>query len=319
MALKIYRQFGWTFLRSTVVPSIFCLSSIAFVLSYVLPSLATTKDASSVTTQMSEVVANLGLGLIVGGPLFLIGIGYTSSVVVRLVSDFLVGNPVNLEAAQKEAIKLTPKLFLINLWELFVSLSGIVISVGMMLIGGWVSSVTPETDAWAGVLVAIGSLGLVAGFAVALGVVGNHALSPAIAVIEGPNTEKMSARATAKRSRSLIKQVPFHGSGWGTVINLYALLALLAGIEFSGIYASAAILGLRGHLETVFAGLPFSGLLLTGADLIPAFFVVWTLIPIWATTMTIVYYDRRIRIEGFDIEALASEISQGGRANRFDA
>jgi hypothetical protein len=49
-------------------------------------------------------------------------------------------------------------------------------------------------------------------------------------------------------------------------------------------------------------------------DLIPPFLIIWTLLPVWASVITIVYYERKIRLEGYDIDVLASEISRSSRA-----
>jgi hypothetical protein len=57
---------------------------------------------------------------------------------------------------------------------------------------------------------------------------------------------------------------------------------------------------------------------IAGVDLLPYYLAIWTLIPVWATTLTVIYYERRIRLEGFDIEAMASQIKTDDRASRFN-
>ena len=68
-AIRIYQQLGWSFLKATVVPSLFIVAALAFIIDYVLPSFFTTKDASNLTTQFGEVAFAVGLAIVVGGPL----------------------------------------------------------------------------------------------------------------------------------------------------------------------------------------------------------------------------------------------------------
>ena len=53
--------------------------------------------------------------------------------------------------------------------------------------------------------------------------------------------------------------------------------------------------------------------------LLPYFLSLWVTIPVWAVTVTIIYYERRVRLEGYDIEALAQDVWHPNREDRLRA
>jgi len=305
-ALRIYQRLGLTFLRLTVAPALLCLASVGFVQNYVLPDLFTTNGKGNGAQFMGEIAGALGLAVFVGGPLFLLGLSYTSSLVVHLVSDYMLGNQPDPEAAAETARNVLPRLFLVNLKELCLSLSGIIASTCVMGVGGYVAKTSADTDATAGIVVGIGALGLILGCFVFLYIVACDALAAPIAVLENAGS-----RLASKRSRKLLKKAGYHLGGASSIWSLYILLLFLSLVLGSGLYLFIELLGIRQHLSDLLSFLPGEQLFLQAFDLLPSFIVIWTLMPVWASVITIVYYERRIRLEGFDIDVLASEIAHG--------
>lgn len=312
MGLRVYQMLGANFLRLAALPSVFCLAGIAFVGTYVLPSLFWTNNPDSIAHQFGEVAWALGLAVGVGGPLFLLGLSYITTAVTLLTSDYMVGNVPNLEAAERTSLRMLGRLFVVTLRELLISLSGVLISLGIMIGGALLKQVTPSTDATAGILVLMGGLGLVAGFFVFLFVIAGHALAAPAAVLED-----LSPSQASRRSKELLRAVPFHGSGTGTLWSLYLLIGFAMLVLLGGIYGSFGILQVEQNVERLTDGFPLQSLILGALNLLPWFLIVWTLVPMWAATVTILYYERRIRLEGYDIEALAQDIARSDRASRF--
>jgi hypothetical protein len=309
-ALRTYQRLGVTFLRLTAGPALLCLAASAFVLNYVLPGLFTTRNASDFIYQIGEVFVALTLALFVGGPLFLIGLSYSTVIVVSLTSDDVLGDEPNVDAALKMAQQRLWTLFRLNMRELFASLSGVFIATIVMLIGAFIASRTAETDVTAGLVTLLGVLGLFAGFFVFLFFIGRDALAPAAVVLENASPVRAAAR-----SRELQKNHPIQGSGSGPVLSVYTLLGFVSLVMLSGMYAIQGMLPI--NVDDFLGQLPFGPLWTEAYNLLPLFITLWTVMPIWASVVTVSYYDRRIRLEGFDIEVLAKEISHG-RASRFD-
>lgn len=311
-ALRVYRSLGWAILRSTVVPTLFCLGAIAFLVEYIVPSLLTTSKASNVNAQVGETALNLLLGLFIGGPLFLIGLSYTTVLVVQIASDYMVGNLTKLEDAQLRTRELLGKMFVVNLREVLLSLAGVGISVALMFVGAILSKGSGDSVWWTGGIVLIGLFGLIGGAIYCLHILGVHSLCAPVTVLEGA-----SPKVAAKRSKELMRTARFQGSGSSTVWSLYCLMFMIGLVLLAGMELAVGLLDGRAHIEGFLAGIPLQGVVLTAFDLLPAFLVTWTIIPIWAATITIIYYDRRIRLEGYDIEALAEDIHRNSRKNRF--
>jgi len=307
-ALRIYQRLGLTFLRLTVAPALLCLASAGFIQNFVLPGLFTTKSGGGAGQLIADVAGALATGVFVGGPLFLLGLSYSSSMVVSLVSDHMIGRIPDTEAAAEKARSVLPRLFLVNLKELCLSISGIVLSTAFMAFGGYLASVTEQTDAIAGVVSVIGLVGLLAGGIVFLYIIARDALAAPVAVLEAA-----SPGLASKRSRELLKKHGYHPSGTGTIWSLYGLLLFIAAVLSSGIYVFAGIFNLEERLGGLLSFVPAEQLFLKAFGLLPSFIVIWTLIPIWATVITIVYYERKIRLEGFDIDILATEIQRSNR------
>jgi len=308
-ALRIYQRLGLTFLRLTAAPALLCLASIGFIQCFVLPELFLTNANASGGQMIEDVSGALATGIFVGGPLFLLGLAYSSTMVVSLVSDYMIGATPDPDAAASAARSMLPRLFLVNLKEFCLATSGIVVSACWMAFGGYLTSVTRQTDAVAGVVAGTGLIGLAGGGLLFLYVIARDALAAPVAVLEdaGP-------RIASKRSRELIRKQAYHPVGTGTIWSLYLLLAFIAAVLMSGTWLFAQILSLTDRLSALLSFLPAEQVFIRAFELIPTFLVIWTLTPVWATVITIVYYERKIRLEGFDIDLLASEITRSNRA-----
>jgi hypothetical protein len=311
-ALRVYRQLGWTFLSLTLIPTTFCLAGVAFVLEYVLPSLFVTHHAANVGAQIEEAATSLTLALVVGGPLFLIGCSFTCSLVIHLTSDFIMGNPLSGERAMKTAVGSLGALFVVTLRELLISSSGIIAASVILGFGALLSSGNSGSDL-GGFLFIIGGLGLAAGALIFLSVVATHSLSPAVLLLEG-----LSGRKAAKRSVYLLKAQLHHPSGTPYIFVFLLYIGLAGLLEWGSIEIIISSFQVAQHVEGFLSGIPFEGLIESAFSLAPAFVTLWTLLPVFAVCVTLVYYERRIRLEGFDIETLAAETVRPRAANRCD-
>lgn len=311
-SLRLYQRLGLTFLRVTVAPALMSLAAVAFVTEYVIPGLFYSEDGGSFTTHLGQVAVALVLAVFVGGPLFLSGLSYSTALVVSLVSDTTLERPVDLAAAQDAARAAMPRLLVVMMRELIFSLAGIILASVVMLLSEWMSTVMPETDIWTGVVALVGVFGLGGGGLIALWVLSiDGVVAPATIL------ENLSARQAGKRSRELMKKARIHGSGTSTVWNLYTLIGFLNVMLLTGIYVSASYLGVHDRLESFTAGWALQPLVTRVVDLLPLYLSIWTLQPVWATSMTLLYFDRRIRLEGFDIEVLGRDLARNTRANRL--
>ena len=183
-ALRMYQRLGLTFLRLTAVPALLCLAAAGFVQNYVLPDLFLTKTAGGPSQLFEDVGASVFAGVFVGGPLFLLGLSYSSAIVVNLVSADMLGKAPDPEAATQAARSMLARLFLVNLRELGLSLSGVIAAIALMTFGGYLQTVTPDSESVPGIIAAIGVICLFGGGFLFLYIVACDALATPIAILE---------------------------------------------------------------------------------------------------------------------------------------
>jgi hypothetical protein len=311
-ALRLYQRHGGTLLALTVAPALACMAAVAFVWSYVLPRLVTTKNPQDLMVQLLEVIDAFGLAFAVGGPLFLIGMAYSTAVAVTIASDDAVGNVLDPGRAQRIARTHLWSLFRLSLRDLAIGFSGIALSIALMMAGAIVSTVTAETDATAGILTLLGILGIAVGIGLFAFYSARHSLAYPAMVIEG-----LTPKQALHRSKDLLRNNVVHGSGAGTTLNLLFVLGFLALVLYIGLSLCLSLIPGLSELPDFLRGLPLGQLWAGAYGLLAEFVTIWALIPVWATVMTLTYYDRRIRLEGFDIDMLTKEVNRG-RSSRFD-
>jgi hypothetical protein len=312
VAFRMFQVLGWTFLRLSAGPTLLCMAALAFLNQFVLPGFFETSHADQWLYQIGEVGVALFLGLAVGGPLFLIGVASVTASVTQLVSDYMVGNVPDERAAQGAMVRCLPKLVLLSLREMLLSTGGILLLLGILIVSAVLSKVLPQVEAVSGIVFGIALLALLPAGLVFLYVRINHALAPTILVLEGAGL-----RDAGRRSRFLIATPDFQGAGQGTIMSLSMVCGFVVLMLAGGLYLFAGTLGLREQLQQVALNFPVPGLVLQAYDMLPLFLSLWVVLPLWAATTTILYYDRRIRLEGYDIEALAGDVWRAEKQNRF--
>ena len=302
-ALRIYQRLGVVFLRQSAPPTVLCLGAIAFVTNFVWPRLQETRS-NSTNGQVGEAAVSFALAICIGGPLFLMGISWTMGIVSRLVSDHVNGLPADEDRAVRFTRAALPRLMKVTIRSTLISLSGIIASLLLLLAGGLMAAGGHSDDATPGILTAFGILGLIIGLFVFAFVMSYESLAPTIAMLEPQTTAKLSS----KRSRALMKKAVYHPAGTDTVVGAQILLTLIALLLFAGVDVSFELVGINGYLEGIFGPGPLRTIVTTVVNLIPGFLTIWTIVPAWGSIATLIYYDRRIRLEGYDIESLAAQI-----------
>jgi hypothetical protein len=225
----------------------------------------------------------------------------------------MLGNAPSPSAAETLGRQKLVGLVWLNLRQLVISTGGILVSLGILALSAYIAEVTPETDATAGIIVVLGWFAFVAGCVAFLVVQSWHAIAPQVMTLEG-----LKPGASARRSKQLLRAQGVHPSGYGSVWTLYSLLALLLLFVAGGISGCLSLVGFPENVKGLLSNIPFSPVLVELLSLLPTFLVLWTLMPLWAIATTIIYYDRRIRLEGYDIEALAEDVWRADRSRRFE-
>ena len=305
ISIRLFQTLGWTLLRLCAVPSLFCLASLGFVSDYLIPRLGTTTHSDWIG-QVGELAGAIVVGIVIGGPLYLLGTMSVSALVSQIVSDYLCGNVPDEETAKRTLRTNLPRLMNLAWRELLLSLSGLIFAVVLLVASAWLNRLGTG-DVFTG-LVALSSIfAFVVGAGVFLYVRDRHVLASVIMVLEGAG-----AKEAAKRS-ALLRKGPRNEALLSQTFNLVFLTFVAMG-GFAMVYQMLSLGQLR---KDIFESFPYPRIWMEAFDLLPTFLIIWFVLPIWSTLVTIFYFDRRIRLEGFDIDALAGDIWRADQVGRF--
>ena len=98
-----------------------------------------------------------------------------------------------------------------------------------------------------------------------------------------------------------------------TSISFFFMSILLYFAISGGIYTVLQFLNVAEFL-TSFTSEAWAFSLINGVvDALPLWISLWLIIPFWGSVTTALYYDRRVRLEGFDIKTLNEDIAHADR------
>lgn len=312
LSLAVYQQLGVVFLKHTVLPALMGLGAVTFVATYLFPALARTSDPGSVAVQLEEVAAAIGVTLLIAVPMLAGSIAYTSAIVTRLTADFMSGSPPDAARARRVARSRMRTLVGIAVRVGLVSAVSLVI-VGLALAGiALLDASVPAEQIWLGFLAVFVALAALPAGLVSLWGFSAYGLAVPCAVIED-----RGAKEACRRSRELMRRNPIHGSGFDTTWMLWSVIALVLLVGVGGLFLSMGIADVSGWVDSLRVPTYVTQLLQRTLSLLPWFAAVWIVVPVWCTTTTLLYFERRIRLEGYDIQALAKEIPDGSAMPRF--
>lgn len=283
-----------------------------FFWSFAVPSFFSTKDPNSTATQFAEAGMALGLGLFVAAPLFILGMSYSAAVATHLVSDFMVGNVPNVQGAKRGAKRRLRSVFGLLMREVFGGCFFFLVALALLFLSVMLTEGTESGDFTPVLTSGLGTVAIVAGLVWAPIAMIRDALSPAAMIMENLGTS-----AAMKRSRSLLKSEGPHANGYDPLVHVLVLIGILYLVGAWGLMALSSELGIGSFLADQFVGSSWADLLDSAFGYLPWFLVIWVTIPLWSTVSTILYFERRVRKEGYDIEVLAQDVWRTDQSRRF--
>lgn len=311
VSIRAYQALAWTFLKRTIVPTLFCVAAWLFVAHY-LGVMFNTKETQP-WRQAGELSIKLAMSLGVALPIFLIGVSWVTSIITTLTSDWILDRVPDGTAASNRAMQLLPRMAAAMTREAFACVGASLISVVLLFI----SQLMPDngTMGYAGAIAAVGVIGLIIGTLIGVFIFVVHALVPVIVTVEG-----IPAGRAAKRSRLLISTLDHRKTNPGQAsLLLLGLVVILAMGGTLGAYSMfEELTQVSQHLTGWMPGTFASVFLLAAWKLVPVFLVLWLILPIWAIGTVATYYATRVRVEGYDIDLLAADVMQQDKRARFE-
>jgi hypothetical protein len=310
--LRLFQAIGWRLLRISVGPALLCLASVSFTTEYALPRFLVTDHPEVFQAQIGEAMVTFALLVFIAGPVFLTGVAATVAGVTVLVSDYILGNVPDERLAQRRVVEVLPRLFVLSFRDAFIQFGGFLFVFFVFATAAYLGSFGPQYSDLSGWMFMFGCLAIIPAVIFFLYNGGVRALTPSVLILED-----LGIREASKRSKYLAKARDPRGTGQFTLFQVSMTAIFLMILLEVGIYAMKSILGLDAQLQSLTNLLPFPALWQQAIDLVPIYLALWFTIPFIASAATLLYYDRRIRFEGYDIEVLASEIATSDRQVRF--
>jgi hypothetical protein len=308
-----YRTIGWSVLKATMVPSVFIVAAIVFVVQFVFPSFFVTSNAGNIQLEVTEALFTLFIGFAVGLPLVLIGLSVSTSIIVYAASEFVVGNLSDIRFAIANARKRWFGILLLQLRQLLLGFSGLVFSALLLLASGTFGIRGGDAQsASSGVMAFIAVVGIILGFLLAVFVFGWGALVIPAYLMEGG-----SVREASRRGYDLMRGSGPIPGGIGFIWQLIGVVMLYVILLSAGIGTAIGLIGSFESGGSPFKDIPYGEFIEAAFTYVPLFLSVWVLSPLWGIGATVLYYERRVRKEGYDVEILAQDIWKRTPGSRF--
>jgi hypothetical protein len=305
VATRLYHKLAWPILRLTLPSMALLYAGLIFFQGFVLPGLLTTSNPEDIRVQFGELMMVYAVALFVALPVVVIALGHTVGLTTRLISDFMLEQKIDLNAGLKAARK--GALTMVGLLAHIFLRSGLVLIVsgGLMALSAYFEQGGRNTGV-ADLTTLFAVFGLVAGFIMVPVVMSRLSLAPAVAVVEG-----MSARDSMRRSKTLMARSRHIPSGYDTLVNLWFVSTFVALALWFGFYGSFQMSGLSDWIQDIAGHGILWSILAETLLALPTFLAVWLLVPFMTCCVTVLYFDRRVRLEALDIEVMAHDVLKG--------
>lgn len=306
-ALTAFRNIGYRILIQTLLPSVLVTIGILFVSGPVLKGFffSTSKD---IWSQVYESGVVLGIGVLVSVPLISLGVVYINTLTCVMASDFVAGNLPNAQSAIQISNRYIGRMLLLTVRQFLTVIVAYGIAFGISALSAFVNVSTRNENIAAALVAFLAILGWVAAIIYSLWFLASSAIDAPALVIEN-----LTVKQAMKRGSQLLTNTMRYGDGGKySVVSIWLLMGLMLlilPISFSSLYA---LIG--GLVPKGIQVLPVYEMLFYA---VPTLIAVWFLVPVWGIASTLIYFERRVRLEGYDVEVLAQDVWRTNKDARF--
>ncbi len=299
LSFGVLRAVGLPLFKAVLMPVLWTYGVLAYIQTFLIPRLFTTRAGAELNEEIGSVLVAGAITLFACLPLIVIMIAYASGSATTLTLQYLLEMEINPREATRKVNSRVLPLALSTLYAFSWGLLPAVLGVVLLLLSA-ISNDPGLAAAAIGAFLGLLALGM---WGVVFPMVASRAaLAPAILI-----NEPGGAWQAIKRSAQLMKKGPGHPSGYEVFTSLWALMFLVALIVSIGIGGVISLLELPTLIRANIASNFWTEVLSSVVEMLPGFLVLWIVIPVWSVMCTVVYLDRKIRLEGYDIELLAKD------------
>jgi hypothetical protein len=306
-AFRIYQRHAWKTIRLVSVPLILSYLALIFFITLLWPQFLLTSDTSRSVVQVVELATIIGVSIAVALPVFGLGLGHALTIAISIAKDAVHGREPDEQGAVRNANRLFWKQMGL-IWVVgFRASIGLLLGLAVVALSDLITVDSQFADMIFALLSVGGLLVLAAGVFLFLLVPFKEGISSVVLALED-----VGVRGALRRSRFLSRGAPYEPNATGSLLSLYFAIFLGFLILIFGFGSLFSIV-----IEPFIAPLAGSGIVQSAVAeavrTLPWYLMMLFLVPLAAIGLTVVYYDRRVRIEAYDIETLAQNVLQTKR------
>ncbi len=301
LSTKVYREVGAKILRPTFGAAFLVYTAATMMTQLFLPRLFLTRDPSDLFGQIGEVATAVIVALFTALPIVVIGASIILTHSVHAVSDLLSGREVHeidrLQRADKDLRRTIGLLFRSGVTAVSGGLVGLVALLGSAALS---EAGQQDLSALAG---GIGVLAALFSVLFILVVCIRQSLAPAVLLLEN-----LKPKEAAARSAFLLSGGRLAPSGADSIVTLIFILTLLILFFWGGVNFIYGAFNVMDWMTAAVGRFWWGEVAVSLVSGLPYLLGFWLLAPIWSVGTTVLYFERRIRLEGHDIELLHHEL-----------
>lgn len=310
-ATSLYRQGGFELLRNLLIPATIAFGLLAISYHLFFSKLFSPSATESAVAQAQEVVSSMFLATTLALPPIFLSLSYMAAFVSLYASDLHLGLRPNTLAIGTTILRKLPRLAALNFILFLRTFIGVIFTAALLLTSAVLTDMYAGQDSIAPLLSFLGVVGILCSPIVALFFASRDSLAPIVLM-----HESAGITSALKRSQYLTTARSMRRSG--SFLGLVVICIIFYFIIWLGL--GIPVDYLQEFLQT--QGVDTSGFLARTAyqmvaslDVFVAFLLV---LPIFICGQTIIYFERRTHLEGYDIELLAQEVWKHARQVEFD-
>jgi hypothetical protein len=308
-AIRVVQRAGAGLMGAALAPAAVVYAVLVFFFAFAAPAIFSRAPANvDPVGQATAVVMAYAVFILVGLPLMAISLASLTGLATAYAAAFVLGEDVTPEKI-KAQVESRRGVIASAVGRTLWACAGLLVIALLLVAVSAAISVSVRSNIWIDVFnVAVVTLFWAAFLlTLPLGAV-RYGLAPAAALIEG-----REGKASLRRSQELL-QAKDHVPGGGFTI-LWAMIAYaFVGLLLWGGFS--ALFGMVDLTTLVSRWLPVSAwttVVIEAIQGLPFFLAIYLMLPVWAAHMTLLYFDRRVRIEALDIYVLQEDLSHAGR------
>ncbi len=299
-AARIYQVCAQNVLPRTFLLAVVAYFGISFLFAFVIPALFGVNAGAGIASDTSRALVALVIGFFVAIPAAMVGLAGSFVVAMQAAEPVVMGEAEPLRPADSiSPLRIT--------WLLTgvaaLSFAPILLCVILITAGAWLE--TAGISALAIVLALAGWFLAFGAIPFAVVVYARLSLAPCIAV-----RERLRGLAAIRRSWQLSKTRGRIGGITEPIFYVLLIFLFLAGGIFGIVSLAIHFLTIQPVIDGWLNGMIWGQFGRAALSVLPGFFVIWLLTPFLAIATTLLYFDRLIRLEAFDIRVLARDVME---------